>query len=476
MFEKKLDDAKHIVLHALAYLIPSPSRGGLGVQQGFQATCRLLAERLGLATLGAPCKGGWVKQSAEETHPHPNLPLEGEGVFSRLLKSCFAKPCLHPLEGEEVLSFLHILQRLLILSALSFVVPHAHAQAPQLSPVVPGKQLQFPHDFGAHPDFRTEWWYATGWLQTPDGKPLGFQITFFRSATDHDVRNPSAFAPRQLIIAHAAISDPQVGRLLHAENSAREGFGLAYAKEGNTDVKLDDWTMTRDEQGRYRVHAPAREFTLELTLSPTQPVLLQGKDGYSRKGPKPEQSSYYYSEPHLQVAGSITRDGKPVAVTGSAWLDHEWSTTVLDERALGWDWIGINLDGGAALTAFRIRGKDGSQLWAYVNVREADGSTTQYGPNQVKFIPHRNWRSPRTQAVYPVEMTVEVTNENGSTQWRLLPLQDDQELDSRSSTGAVYWEGAVTVYVNEYDNEDRNKKIAGRGYLEMTGYVSALKL
>ena len=361
-----------------------------------------------------------------------------------------------------------MLSRLFTLLALLMSLIPAQAQAPQLSPVIPGKLLEFPRDFGAHPDFRTEWWYATGWLQTPDGKPLGFQITFFRSATDHDVNNPSKFAPRQLIIAHAAISDPQVGRLLHAENSAREGFGLAYAKEGTTDIKLDDWTMVRDEQGRYHVHAPSGEFTLELTLAPTQPLLLQGKEGYSRKGPKPEQSSYYYSEPHLQVSGTVSRQGKPVAVTGSAWLDHEWSTTVLDERAVGWDWIGINLNGGAALTASRIRSKDGSQLWAYANVREANGRITQYTPDQVKFIPHRSWRSPRTQAEYPVDMTVEVSNESGVTQWRLIPLQDDQELDSRSSTGAVYWEGAVTV--------QRNQESAGRGYLEMTGYVSALKL
>lgn len=361
-----------------------------------------------------------------------------------------------------------MLSRLLTLVLLVAALMPAQAQAPQFSAVLPGQQLQFPRDFGAHPDFRTEWWYATGWLQTPDGKPLGFQITFFRAATDHDVRNPSQFAPRQLIIAHAALSDPDVGKLLHAERSARQGFGLAYAKEGNTDIRLDEWSMVRDEEGRYRVHAPSREFTLALTLAPTQPLLLQGKDGYSRKGPRLEQASYYYSEPHLQVTGTINHQGKPVPVSGTAWLDHEWSTTVLDERAVGWDWIGVNLDGGAALTAFRIRDKDGGQLWAYASVRDTKGHVRQYAPDQVRFIPQRRWRSPRTEAEYPVEMTVEVADESGKTEWRLVPLQDDQELDSRASTGAVYWEGAVTV--------QRNGEHAGRGYLEMTGYVSALKL
>jgi predicted secreted hydrolase len=405
-------------------VIPSPSRGGLG--------------------------WGWVLQSAKATHPPSSLPLEGGGASRARALSAFWSLALLPF------------------ALLALPLHPAHAAPPQLSSVVPDKPLQFPRDFGAHPDFRTEWWYATGWLETPDGEPMGFQITFFRSATDHDRDNPSRFAPTQLIIAHAALSDPAVGKLLHAEKSAREGFGLAYAREGNTDVKLDDWTLTRDEQGRYHVRAPSRKFTLLLTLIPTQPPLLQGNRGYSRKGPKAEQASYYYSEPHLKVEGTVSRDGKPVKVTGSAWLDHEWSTTVLDERALGWDWIGVNLEDGAALTAFRIRAKDGSQLWAYAALRDKNGDLTVYAPDAVQFIPHRNWRSPRTEADYPVEMTVQVTDKEGKTQWRLLPLQDDQELDSRASTGAVYWEGAVTAL--------RDGKPVGRGYLEMTGYVSPLEL
>lgn len=345
-----------------------------------------------------------------------------------------------------------------------FLAAWAFAASPQFSTVVPDKPLAFPQDFGAHPGFRTEWWYATGWLETPDRKPLGFQITFFRSGTGHDPANPSRFAPTQLIIAHAALSDPAAGKLLHDQKSARAGFGLAYAREGNTELGLDHWRLSRDAGGRYHATVNARDFTLTLSLTPTQPLLRQGDNGVSRKGPHPAQASYYYSEPQLRVAGSVTRNGQPVAVTGTAWLDHEWSTSVLDADAAGWDWLGANLDDGSALMAFQIRSKHGGKLWSHAVLRDAGGRITQFKPQEVQFSPVRHWRSPRTGATYPVASVIRT----GALAWRLTPLQDDQELDARQSTGAVYWEGAVTV--------TRDGKPAGRGYLEMTGYLTPLKL
>ena len=267
-----------------------------------------------------------------------------------------------------------------------------------------------------------------------------------------------------MIIAHAALSDPTIGKLQHDQKTARAGFGLAHAKEGSTDVKINDWQLVRDADGRYQATIHAADFTLRLALTPTQPPLLQGDAGFSRKGPQPTQASYYYSEPQLQVAGTVTRHGAPLAVTGAAWLDHEWSTSVLDADASGWDWVGANLDGGAALMAFQIRSKNGEKLWAHATMRDAAGHVTQFDPDQVRFTPVRTWTSPRTKATYPVATRIQT----GATTWMLTPLQDDQELDSRQSTGAVYWEGAVTI--------TRDGKPAGRGYLEMTGYVKPMKL
>lgn len=341
----------------------------------------------------------------------------------------------------------------------------AWAAPPAFAPVVPGADLAFPRDFGAHPEFRTEWWYVTGWVETPEGKPLGFQVTFFRSRTEHDPDNPSAFAPHQLVIGHAALSDPALGRLVHDQRSAREGFGQAWARTGNTDLKLDDWRMVREPSGSYRVTVRSKELTLELRLRPTQPVLVQGAGGYSRKGADARHASYYYSEPQLEVSGKVGRAGAaPVPVTGSAWLDHEWSSEALQPEAAGWDWIGANLDDGGALMAFQIRGKQGGKLWAHATLRDGAGRVTRFAPDQVSFTPTARWRSPRTGAEYPVAATVAT----GPLRWQLTPLLPDQELDSRRSTGAVYWEGAVTV--------SRDGRRVGRGYLEMTGYLRPMKL
>jgi len=356
-----------------------------------------------------------------------------------------------------------LLQLTLLLSLVMLATP-SHSAAPNFAAVTPAKPLLLPNDFGAHPAFRTEWWYATGWLAMPDGKPLGFQITFFRSATDHDAANPSALAPKQLIIAHVALSDPAVGKLQHDQKAGRESFDIAYAKAGNTDVKLDNWTLKRASDGSYRVDIVAREFTLALKMAPTQLPMLQGDNGISRKGPEAAQASYYYSEPHLQVSGSVTRKGETAAVSGTAWLDHEWSSTSLHPDAVGWDWVGANLDNGSALVAFRIRDKHGAVLWAHVGLRDASGKIMQFSPDQVRFTTLRNWRSLRTNAVYPVALQIQA----GPFTWQILPLQDDQELDSRQSTGAIYWEGAVRL--------TRDGKPVGRGYLELTGYVKPLKL
>jgi len=219
----------------------------------------------------------------------------------------------------------------------------ARAAAPAYAPVTADQSLVFPSDHGSHPQFRTEWWYVTGWLTTEHGEPLGFQITFFRSKPDIDESNPSAFTPHQLLIAHCALSDPNRGRLWQDQRIRRAGLGLAEAAAGDTHVWIDSWSLQRVESG-YTSKIDAENFSINLTLRETQAVLLNGDAGVSRKGPSPTAASHYYSLPHLRVAGAITRQGAADGVTGEAWLDHEWSSEYLDSQAVGWDWIGINLD------------------------------------------------------------------------------------------------------------------------------------
>ena len=329
--------------------------------------------------------------------------------------------------------------------------------------VSPDNPVQLPRDFGSHPDFQTEWWYVTGWLSTAGGDPLGFQITFFRTKPSIDTANPSAFTPRQLLIAHAAVSDPRLGRLRQDQRIRRAGLGLAEAAADDTRVWIDDWSLARDG-GSYKAHVKSDAFSFDLTLTDTQNPMQNGAGGVSRKGPAPQAASYYYSIPHLKVTGALARDGAFARVVGEAWLDHEWSSEYLDSDAVGWDWMGINLADGSALMAFRMRDAAGGTRWAGGSLRGGDGTLQWLDRNDVRFDAERYWVSPRTGVRYPVQWRVTA----GSRQFELRPLLDDQENDTRLTTGAIYWEGAVRAY-------DRDRQI-GAGYLELTGYGDRLKL
>ncbi len=334
------------------------------------------------------------------------------------------------------------------------------AAPPRFAEVRPPVTLAFPRDHGAHPAHRTEWWYVTGWLDGPGATRRGFQITFFRTATGRGGDNPSRFAPRQILFAHAALSDPAIGHLLHGERIARAGFGLAAAAIGDADVAIDDWRMRRLPDGRFVAHVAGDGFALDLAFAPTQPILLEGRDGYSQKGPRPEQASRYYSMPHMAVSGTVVEKGQATTVGGAAWLDREWSSTYLRPGAVGWDWTGLNLADGGALMAFRIRDGNGGTVWAGGTLRDAR-RTVALGPRDVAFAARHLWRSPRTGAAYPVDPVVTVRLPGGTRNFALTPLFPDQELDGRAHGSPVYWEGAVTAP-------------GARGYLELTGYASKL--
>jgi predicted secreted hydrolase len=358
-----------------------------------------------------------------------------------------------PGDGLLILAFLLLL--------LAFAPLRAEVAYP---PVAPGVEIEFPRNEGAHPDYRIEWWYVTGWVQDEAGAPLGFQVTFFRVRPGLGESNPSRFAPSQILFGHAAVAEPAHGRLRHAERSARAGFDLAYAREGRVDVRLDDWSL-RQEGDRYVAVVAGEDFALRLDLDRVQPPLLQGDRGYSRKGPSPTQASYYYSLPQLRVSGEIVLDGQRRAVTGEAWFDHEWSSDLMDAEARGWDWMGVNLADGGALMAFRMRDEAGNARWAAATLRAPDGSVRTFAPEEVAWTPTRTWRSPRTGADYPVAWRVRV----GDREFDVEPLMDDAELDSRSSTGTIYWEGPILLRAPD-------GALLGRGYLELTGYASRLNL
>lgn len=359
----------------------------------------------------------------------------------------------------------------------------AAAQSPPDAKKPP--RLTFPRDFASHPQSRIEWWYITGHGRSGAGSRMrdyGFQITFFRSRVEPTQQMASRFAARQLLFAHAAVTDIQGQRFWHDQRIARAGFGIAQASETDTAVMLRDWSLERSN-GVYVARIAAGDFALNLRFAPTQPLLLQGEDGLSRKGPEPQQASHYYSQPQLAFDGDIRVQGQlqPLAGAGgasanadfrpgdgAAWLDHEWSDSLMHPLAVGWDWIGMNLFDGSALTAFRLRDKSGAALWDGGSFRRsgrADAGASIFERGDTVFQALRFWKSARTQTSYPVEWLVRTPGGD----YRARAVLDDQELDSRSSTGAIYWEGLCELF-------DDTQRRVGRGYLEMTGYAKPLVL
>jgi predicted secreted hydrolase len=352
------------------------------------------------------------------------------------------------------------------------------AVAPPPDPVRRGRPLVFPRDHGAHPGARIEWWYVTGFCGPFAAPTHGVQVTFFRSATG--LAGPgmpgaaSRFAPRQLLFAHAAVTDLARAEHHHADRAARwngdPAAAAAAAALDTTRVHLARWRLDREGEGHDRLTAriTGERLAFTMQLRRTQPLLLQGDAGFSRKGPLEAQASHYYSEPQLALELALDRaGGRPAQrLAGRAWLDHEWSDELMPPEAVGWDWIGIHLEGGGALTAFRLRAADGRSVWAGGSVRAGPAAAaTAFDDAGVRWTPVRTWASPATGARYPVQWRVATP----AGTFGIRALLDAQELDSRGSTGTVYWEGIAEA------TDDAGRRV-GVGYLEMTGYTSRLTL
>ena len=357
----------------------------------------------------------------------------------------------------------------------------ADAAPPPPGEPLPARALRFPRDHGSHPAWRTEWWYITGRALGSGGaaREFGFQLTFFRSRVDATQTMRSALAARQLLFAHAAVTDLAGARLWHDQRllraSGHPGLDRGHAATADLDLALrdaarGDWSLRRvAASGTGGEHLlarlPAADFALDLRFDPTQPLLLQGQDGRSRKGPGAGHASYYSSWPQLAVSGQLALRGQRHAVRGRAWFDHEWSEALMAPEAVGWDWCGINTDDGGALTAFRLRRADGSAVWAGGSWRSADGALRVFAADQVQWRALAHWQSPASGVRYPVAWQLETPLGRFSLRARL----PNQELDSRASTGALYWEGLSELL-------DAHGQRIGHGYLEMTGYASALRL
>jgi predicted secreted hydrolase len=384
-----------------------------------------------------------------------------------------------------------ILSLILLLAACSpAAAPSAAVQVPDITGITkdipPGfavangsRPLTFPEDFGAHPDFRTEWWYYTGNLDTSDGRHFGFELTVFRvGLLPPTVALPtdSGWYNRSLYFAHFAISDIARDQFYAFERYSRPGppvparsgpGGLAGAQADPFHVWLEDWSITERTSGVYHLQAEDAGTALDLTLNDEIGAVLQGDNGYSRKGANVSNASYYYSQPRLRADGFVQVEGVRYQVSGLAWHDHEFGSGALDETQIGWDWFSLQFEDGPALMLFQLRERGGgisaSSSGTFI---PADGisQTVQKTDFEIKVLD--TWRSPHTQGLYPAAWEIRLDKPNCVL--KVNPWMADQEINFSPVT---YWEGAV-----RFEGACNGAPIRGNGYIELTGYAGNLPL
>jgi len=322
------------------------------------------------------------------------------------------------------------------------------------------RPLSFPQDHGPHPDFRTEWWYYTGNLQTPTGRHVGFQLTFFRVAlSPEEEPRASAWATRQLYLAHFAVTDTAGGRFHAASRASRAALGLAGAQPGPFRVWVESWSA-EGEGGATRLRAQEGDVAIDLTVSPAKPVVLQGDRGLSRKGPESGNASLYYSFTRMLARGTVRLGAETLEVAGEAWMDREWSTSALGAAVEGWDWFAVQLDDGRELMVYVLRRRDGTpDPFSAGTLVAADGTARRLEAGDVRIETLAHWTSPHSGVRYPARWRLSVPS--AELQLEIEPRLTDQEL----RVGTRYWEGAVAV-----TGSSVRRPAAGQGYVELVGY------
>ncbi|NLX96449.1 MAG: carotenoid 1,2-hydratase [Rhodopirellula sp.] len=324
--------------------------------------------------------------------------------------------------------------------------------------------FRFPEDHAAHENYRIEWWYYTGNLETRDGRRFGYQLTFFRTGVVREPENPSRWTIRDLYTAHFAVSDIDRRQFHFFERVNRRGIGWAGAETDTYHVWNGDWKV-RLEGNSHHLVAEQDQCRIALTLSPTKPPVLHGEAGLSQKGPSTGNASHYYSQTRMQTTGLLTVGGREFPVHGTSWMDHEFSTSFLEEGQQGWDWFAVQLDDGRELMIYQIRRADGTpDPHSSGTLVAADGAAVHLGIDQFSLVPGRRWRSGETTATYPIQWTVRVPGQR--LEFDVRAAFSDQEMNTIGSTGLAYWEGAVVI-----EGRSEGKPVRGRGYLEMTGYA-----
>jgi predicted secreted hydrolase len=265
------------------------------------------------------------------------------------------------------------------------------------------RDLSFPADHGSHPDFRTEWWYFTGNLDSAAGAHFGFELTFFRIALSPEARTrDSAWGANQVWMAHFAVTDVAQGRFSTAERLARGSLGLAGAEPSPFHVWVKDWAVEGSADANSAdldLTAHDGEMALALHLTSLKPPVAQGNRGLDAKGAEPGNASYYYSFTRLAAAGTISLGGVATEVSGNAWIDREWGTSALSSGVIGWDWFALQLSNGSELMYYRLRQANGdASPFSGGSIVAADGVSRRLGADDVRLTSTGRWHSKRTGA------------------------------------------------------------------------------
>ena len=341
----------------------------------------------------------------------------------------------------------------------------AHAQ-PEWREATSGYQFAFPRDHASHPDYKIEWWYYTGNVATASGRRFGYQLTFFRVGVDRAPANPSRWAIRDVYMAHLAVSDPQGRRYRFDERLSRSGPGLSGAATDRYEVWNDDWRAGLNAEGQHVLSAAGAGATVTLVLDPGKQPAINGLGGISQKGARAGNASHYYSLTRMPTRGTLAVDGERFEVSGESWMDHEFGTSFLEPEQRGWDWLSIQLDDQRELMLYQLRRADGSRdPRSSGTLVDAQGRTRHLGAADFTLTPGRAVRAP-SGATYPVAWTIAVPAHQIALEVST-PLED-QEL-ATTAAGVTYWEGLIDVR-----GQAAGRPVAGRGYLEMTGYKGSL--
>ncbi|MEK9973089.1 MAG: lipocalin-like domain-containing protein, partial [Deltaproteobacteria bacterium] len=313
------------------------------------------------------------------------------------------------------------------------------------------RSFSFPKDHADHPEFRNEWWYFTGNLQNEVGRPFGFQVTLFRNSLVPELpeETGSPWRTNQLYMGHLALSDIQEERFYHAERFQRAALGLAGVEAQPLKIWLDDWEIkgVGNDPMKWQLFAETEEFEINLEVTPSKPLVLQGNQGLSQKGKEPGNASYYYSFTRMVASGEVTTPEGTFEVKGSSWLDREWSTSVLESNQIGWDWFALQLNDGTDLMYYQLRDKAGKpDEQSSGKLVNPNGESRNLNFQEVALKVVELWQSPNSGASYPAGWTLKLPSENLDLQ--LSPRMSDQELQTTVS----YWEGSVRVKALRMDN------------------------